>query len=654
MKKHMIKKLLALIFFMTIFVQTAFAQEVFKVTSVNFDTSNAMIFLTSPDTMVDPQAPPSSTAQVSILKNIKLTKLTNPNRAFFDINSAILTAPAQNFYFNSGGLKQIKIGQFSTNPNKIRVVLYFADGFDPAKVSFLKINNNLAIKLKDGMCKETYFQNTYRDEHSSNTDFFENLTITNEDISSVKIAVNAPKSDAVLGDIQHAFSSSTAPESSLKQASAKKEEIIKKELTLKSKYYINKITAKPNGIIINGVGSVGVEKPIYLADPARVVFDLPNTVASPEYKNKEFKISDTESIKMAQFSSNKVRIVIVSPNLEKYVPIFSADGQSLMIANPEKYDITSLFTKTTDAVSYFYRPIDKTTDEFIIAFNSPIVHSVRRDPTKLTVYLYNALRYNEQTFKNSIQATSLEEMKLDLLPKVGLKLTLPLKKDNVVDCYLGQDAKSIRIKITGSKSSPAAKLSATGPSIKRMYLASNGKKQLEGLVVLDPGHGGLDYGAMRDGINEKDITLDVSKRVEALLEAKGVKVYMTRDKDATVSLQDRTTFCENHDPDIFVSIHVNSSTGTQASGVETHYYHANSINMAKTVHSCLIGYVKSPDRGLFKSRFYVINHTTVPAILVEIGFISNDKERSEIVSEKRKQQTAKGIAEGILKYLNVK
>ena len=125
---------------------------------------------------------------------------------------------------------------------------------------------------------------------------------------------------------------------------------------------------------------------------------------------------------------------------------------------------------------------------------------------------------------------------------------------------------------------------------------------------------------------------------------------MTRDEDKTLSLEDRVTFAEEIKPDIFVSIHVNSSQGTTATGIETHYYHDYSIQLGNFVQNSMKKYINSPDRGLQKSKFYVINHTTMPAILVEIGFISNEGERAELVSESRQQATAKAIAEGIMNY----
>jgi N-acetylmuramoyl-L-alanine amidase len=631
----MIKKLLlTTIFFIFTFAQATFAQELFKVTSVNFDTSNALVVLTSPDNTLGP-----------ILKNIKLVRLSNPQRAFFDIDSAVLTTPSQNWFFNSGSLKQIKVGQFSTNPSKIRVVMYFEEGFNYQKISFLKVNNNIIIKLKDAMCKNDYFQNVYREEPSSSSDVYENLSISTEEPPKVKIAVNEVKSDAVLNEIQKAFNASTAPVATINQTPVKSVEEIKKEIKLKSKYYVEGISVKPSGVLISGFGTIEIEKPMYLANPARAVFDMPNTILGPELKNKEFKISETESLKVGQYSFNKARVVITSPSLEKYFPIFSSDGQSLLLANSDKPDSTSqssLYTKPTDAVAYYYKEVNPLTDEFVIAFNAPVVHGIKRDVSKLSVSFYNASRYNDQNFKNTIKSTSMNEMKIDLLPRVGLKLTVPLKKDSVVDCDLGADGKSFRVTIKGTKTRPVAAIP------KRVISLGGGHKR----IVLDPGHGGVDYGAIRQGINEKDINLDISKRVEAILTSKGYTVEMTRRKDETISLQDRTILCENVSPEIFVSIHVNSSAKAEPTGIETHYYHQESLSLAQTVHTSMASFIRTNDRGLFKSKFYVINHTAVPAILVEIGFLSNDRERAELVSEKRKEQTARAIADGIIKYLN--
>lgn len=648
----MIKRILLAIFFILLFTHAVLAGEVFKVTSVNFDTSNSLIFLTSPDNTTE-----------AILKNVKLTKLLNPKRVYFDINSAVLTASTQNWFLNSGGVKQIKVNQFSTNPSKVRVVLYLTDNFEVSKIKFLKVNNNIVINYKDGLLgvsKEDYFQSTYRDEKSSSSDFYENLSISNEEIEKVKTAVNAssPNSgDVVLNQVQQAFgvtkpatvnvsTQTSNMQPTINTTLTKTNDEIIKELKLKSKYYLNSVYPKPNGFLISGFGSVSIEKPMYLTNPARVVFDVPNATVNPELKTKEFKVGE-DSIKIGQFESNKTRIVITSNELEKYYPIFSSDGQSILFMKSDYVDIDSLFNKTTDAISYYEKRLSPSSEEFIMAFNAPVVHCVKRDNSNLTIKFYNALRYNDKTFRNTVAPTGLADMKIDLMPKVGLKLTMPLDKNCTVNSYLGADGRSVKVIVKGLK----PKQYAYSPE-KNIVLPKfkSGRRS----VVLDAGHGGSDYGAIRAGINEKDINLDVTKRIQAILMNKGVNVVTTRDFDEFVSLEGRTVMCAKASPDIFVSVHVNSSVKPEIYGIETHYYHSESVELAQTVHCNLISCIQSKDRGLFKSKFYVINHTNVPSILVEIGFISNDSERAELVSEQRKQQTAKAIADGILKYLNKK
>ena len=131
---------------------------------------------------------------------------------------------------------------------------------------------------------------------------------------------------------------------------------------------------------------------------------------------------------------------------------------------------------------------------------------------------------------------------------------------------------------------------------------------------------------------------------------------MTRSKDETLTLEDRVKYSNEINPDIFVSIHTNSTVKEDSYGVETHYFKDDSYKLAQTVHSSFaseknIKKWDTIDRGMFKSRFYVINHTEAPAILIEMGFISNLDERSKLIKKGRKEDIADSIADGILEYL---
>ena len=588
------------------------AENLYKITGANFDTSNSMIVLSANDT-----------SEGHIAENIKLVKLEG--RAYFDIDSSVITFPKQNWIYNSGPIKEIKINQFSNNPCVVRVVIYYDNDFNPDNIKFYRIKNHIIVKFQNSKAgNNAYYQNTYRDEHSSSSDFYEYLTVTTP--------VNQAN-DTIVGQIQDAFQSEQV--------------FAKKELKLNTKYYLNNISPKPNGILINGFGSITIERPLILQNPSRIVYDLPNTLVNTKLRNKEFKINDTESVKIGQFSVNKARIVITTEDVTDYIPIYSNDNQSLIIANYNKLNNSTLYNSSSIIKGYAKEKTDNLTESLIFKFEAPIVHGLDRYNDKLIIYLYNVPKYDETAFKTEFENTFFENVIIDHMQKNGLKLTIPLEQDALVTTYLGADARSLKIKVKKAKQT---KKKSQEYSEKPVVFNPSQHKNKQSIVI-DAGHGGKDTGAIGGGKNEKDITLDVSKRIESLLKQKGYDVKMTRTDDTYLSLQERVDISEEFCPDIFVSIHVNSSVRPEITGIETHYYHQESMELAQTVHASFASSVQSPNRGLFKSKFYVINHTTSPAILVEIGFISNADERNQLIGEKRKQATAKAIADGIQKYL---
>lgn len=611
MKKLFILLLFIILTFST-FCSRVFAEDIFKITSANFDTSNSIIVISAMDN-----------TEEQILPDLKTVTLENPKRVYFDINSSILTIPKQDWTFNTPGIKQVKISQFTTDPNVVRVVMYLDEDYSASNIKFYKVKNNIILKLKNTVCQNPYFQNTYRDEHASASDFYEYMTIYTP-------AKKAAPENNIVEQLQQAFNTT------VQQVS--EPEVEKLELKLNTKYYIDRVTPKPNAVLVNGFGSLTVEKPMILTNPSRIVFDMSNTLVAQDLRNKEFKISETESVKIGQFSVNKARLVITTPNVEKYIPIFSNDNQSLLIANTNNLIPTSLYSTSANMITYNLERVDNLTEAMTLSFNHPVVHGFDKNNNQIIIYLYNVSKFNEDTFKSTFENSLFSKATVALMNGNGLKLTIPIDNDSLVNTYLGADGKALKISVKAPKKQTPAKI----PVVKN----NSGVKH----VVIDAGHGGTDYGAIRNGINEKDITLDVSKRVETLLKKQGYKVTMTRTNDIFVSLADRVDMSENVAPDIFVSIHVNSSTKPEITGIETHYYHQESLALAQTVHASIASAIKSNNRGLFKSKFYVINHTTSPAILVEIGFISNDNERAQLVSDKRKQDTANAIVEGIKNY----
>ncbi|MCA8940667.1 MAG: N-acetylmuramoyl-L-alanine amidase, partial [Planctomycetes bacterium] len=156
---------------------------------------------------------------------------------------------------------------------------------------------------------------------------------------------------------------------------------------------------------------------------------------------------------------------------------------------------------------------------------------------------------------------------------------------------------------------------------------------LKGLtVVVDAGHGGKDPGGIGfGGLREKDIALNVSLLVKKLLEAKGAKVVMTRADDRFLELQERSALANKTGADVFVSIHANMASREYAQGIETWFKAGSkrgelSQSLAKALNDATVGEVKAVDRGARADQrgLHVLRATTMPAALIELGFMSNE------------------------------
>ena len=189
------------------------------------------------------------------------------------------------------------------------------------------------------------------------------------------------------------------------------------------------------------------------------------------------------------------------------------------------------------------------------------------------------------------------------------------------------------------------------------YLKLPEVKQNKFSVVIDPGHGGPDPGAIGiGGIRETDVVLEVSKIVKDLLSEKGVNVLLTRKNEIDLDLPPRVSFANNKDADIFVSIHANASRGKRRdiNGLETFYYRGwRGRLLAKRIQQQILRVSPgSPDRGVKQGRFYVIKNTRMPAVLVEIGFLTGRLDARRLEKTSHRKRLAYAIAKGILEYLN--
>lgn len=169
-------------------------------------------------------------------------------------------------------------------------------------------------------------------------------------------------------------------------------------------------------------------------------------------------------------------------------------------------------------------------------------------------------------------------------------------------------------------------------------------------VVIDPGHGGHDYGGQWGRVYEKHLALDTATRLESQLKRMGYQTVMTRRSDYFITLPQRVAIGNSCRNAIFVSIHYNYTWKEQVSGLETFYYNTEGQKLAQYVQSSLVRKTRTVDRNAKFARFYVIRNSKLPAILVEGGFVSNETERNRMKSAYFRESIATGIAEGIQRY----
>lgn len=173
------------------------------------------------------------------------------------------------------------------------------------------------------------------------------------------------------------------------------------------------------------------------------------------------------------------------------------------------------------------------------------------------------------------------------------------------------------------------------------------------VVMIDPGHGGKDPGAVGiGGLQEKNVILPISQRVAALLEQNGVQAVMTRSDDRFISLRGRTEMASRARANLFVSIHANaiSMSRPDVNGVETYYY-SSGRRLAQTIHRSMLQSTGMRDRGVRQARFFVLRNTSMPAVLVEVGFVTGRDDAPRLSDPRFRDQMAEAIARGILQYI---
>jgi N-acetylmuramoyl-L-alanine amidase len=438
-----------------------------------------------------------------------------------------------------------------------------------------------------------------------------------------------------------------------------------------------------------------------LANPSRLILDLPETRLN-QPTSSQLLNNGIKSLRVGQFDPDRTRMVLEldpqysidpqqvliqastskqwsvqlpAPQLLQSFPrgapvgpvsVFNEDGQ-IVVAQAVRPKVISANTSISSAINYI--ALDPTRTGIL-------VQADRQDRTQLRyttgldigsgsyrVTIPNArLAPGYQVPADSRRYLTVTSQGNDISILVrradGVKVDLVRQYLDNRWVYLQPTAGSMKIAATPPsqvpitvntpKRYPANKVDPT-PTAR----PNNGRV----LVMIDPGHGGRDPGAINaEGLREVDVIMPIAKRVSDILAKQGIAVKMTRNGDDYVGLDDRVAISRDAGASLFVSIHANSIDGRpDVNGLELYHYNLGQ-SFAETVHSNVLDYVNKngfylADRRVRSARFLVLRKSAIPAILVETGYLTSEAEAARLRRDDYQRVMAEGIAKGIVQYI---
>ncbi len=375
-----------------------------------------------------------------------------------------------------------------------------------------------------------------------------------------------------------------------------------------------------------------------LTNPERIVVDI-----------KDALINQKDGGYRQDFNSNMVKSVRVS----QYTPDSSY--------NPEDKIVRVVID---------LQPKDKYEDYHIEVENNRLIVHVAGKPYEKLKYqpvsssVSNLMFISEATTNYEIKALEGNKFRV-IIPKSSYK---PEFKDLQLNDHLVKSIKvndltdSTNILVDVELVDEVEYKVLTGTKVKTLIIELVNKNKYRNiLVVLDPGHGGSDPGAISTirKMKEADIVLDVAKQVNQMLSDAGFRTYMTRSTDVLISLQDRAATANEMNADLFVSIHANATTSSSIHGIENLYYpseldpndNRDNKKLAQIFQAEMTSFLGAHSRGIVaRDKLYVIRETKMPAVLVEMGFLTNKEEEDKLATAEYRTKVAQSIYQSILKY----
>ncbi|WP_035571593.1 N-acetylmuramoyl-L-alanine amidase [Halonatronum saccharophilum] len=367
---------------------------------------------------------------------------------------------------------------------------------------------------------------------------------------------------------------------------------------------------------------------IPLEKGSRLIFDFPFTKREINKDLISLNNDFINSIRISQFTDDTTRVVLDMVSLSSYdlkwednTLLFRPDNRLVDAELKAKEEGVDLNLSLSDEVSYGVYKLPNPNRLIVDIFDAIVQEDQVRGFEEIEVV--NSARVSQYT-NNPKQV----RVVLDLIDDVEFEV---LSEDLTKDIQVSFDTKS--------------------------RLVERRKKQdifEEKVIVIDPGHGGSDPGAIGfTGLLEKEVALDISLILQDLLEDAGATVFMTRKGDYFVDLEDRAKLTNSIEPDIFISVHANSHPERRHKGTET-YVKRNpdneSLLLANLIQSYKVENLATVDRGVKHNNLYVLNHIDVPSVLSEIAFLSNPEDEALLRSRSFRKKAAMSLYKGIKDY----
>ena len=648
-------------FMVSVLFNSAFCAENYKIKNLIIDNSDRILYLQAQGNFKNSEAsfvPVSENSNsVKLINSISTMTLNNPYRYVIDIPATLIGGSKDYKIENSKTIQNIKLSQFSTEPSVVRLTITVNNYNDLSKFKIYSYGQNILIK--------------YNNQIIDNSIQYKFYTPSGDmDKTSVNQNTSAVITDNLTG------------------------ENVNYNPIFQTKYHLSRIDQNSDGLILRGIGAISLQKTQYNSDNTKAIITIDNATVSPQLQDKSYYIPSSQreektTLTISKLNPKKVQIILQGENLRDYRAVISQDGQNMFISH-RNYVLNTAFSSNIASIKSYSTSKTQTGYRlFDFVFDRGVTYDIFELNDNMYLDINNLSDYNislfENTFKNydiKVQALKIandktryiiplnnlnfsyaniesnaKSIKLCFKEKpspVVIKEKEPVKQDKMPEIVKQDEIGNINVTYI-PKNEDNAKIKKIKKSKDEMTISAMKK------VVLDPGHGGSDCGAIAldNKFYEKTINLEVAKLIQEKLMKKDIYVYMTRTKDETLTLEDRVNYSNEINPDIYVSIHANSTLQEISYGLEVHYYKDDSLSLANTIHSHFASAKNlkkwdTLDRGVMKSRFYVINHTEAPSVLIEMGFISNRVERDKLDTKERKEQIADSIVKGILEYLKVK